>query len=282
MSFTRRKWSAALSVICVGISGCAHLDVRLDQFMLADSGPRTAHLAAGYVIENHVLTIAGQSIGITYARHPHSRAVILYCGGDAFHRSLEGGLALRALALEADVVLFDYPGYGDTTGKPATAAILDTAVAVYDHVFSLGTTTGKKRVLYGFSMGGMVVAQLSQDRHADAVVLEATAPSVADWARSRIPMPMRPLVRVRVESQLANLDTAAALDTFRGKVLLLTSRADEIVPAKLSFEIERRLAGTHRDVRLMELPSCRHGAITRSPEFPWILRSFLQSVKVTS
>lgn len=279
MIFPKSYLAAAMGILC---AGCAHLDVRLESFMSPDNGPRTAQLAPGYSIEDHVLRQGDRSIGITYARHPRSKAVILYCGGDAFHRSLEGGLALRALALEADVVLFDYPGYGDTTGTPGTAAILDTAVAVYDHVFSLWTTTGKKRVLYGFSMGGMVVAQLSQDRHADGVVLEATTPSVRAWARSRIPWPVRPLVRVRVEPQLAGLDTAAALDLFRGKVLLLTSRSDEIVPAKLTFEIERRLLLTRRDVRLVELPSCRHGAVMRSPAFPSLIRTFLSSVKVTS
>ncbi len=282
MNFTRICRFAALAVLCAGNAGCAHLDVRLENFMSPDNGPRTAQLAPGYAIENHVLSVKGQSIGITYARHPRSKAVILYCGGDAFHRFLEGGLALRALALESDVVLFDYPGYGDTTGSLGTAAILDTAVAVYDHIFSLATTTGKRRVLYGFSMGGMVVAQLSQDRHADGVVLEATTTSVKAWARSRIPWPMRPLVNVRVEPQLAGLDTAAALELFRGKVLLLTSHSDQIVPAKLSFAIERRLRVTRRHVRLVELPSCRHGAIMRAPQFPSVLRDFLSGVTVTS
>src|SRR5262245_54271703 len=132
-----------LIAVCAGQSGCAHLDVRLENFIAPDRGTGTARLDVGYVVENQVLRVHGQSVGISYAHNPRSRAVILYCGGDAFHRSLEGGLVLQALALDADVVLFDYPGYGDTTGSPSTASILDTAVAVYDHIFGLDSTYGK-------------------------------------------------------------------------------------------------------------------------------------------
>ena len=44
------------------------------------------------------------------------------------------GDALEALARGADVLLFDYPGYGDSTGTPTAALILESALAVYDWV----------------------------------------------------------------------------------------------------------------------------------------------------
>ena len=279
VALTRRS---VLLACCALPAGCAHLDVRLESFMSPDRGTRGARLPAGYVVENRILRIAEQSIGITYAHHPRSRRVIMYCGGDAFHRSLEGAVPLQALALESDVALFDYPGYGDTSGTPSTVAILDAAAAVYDHVFNLATATGKKRVLYGFSLGGMVAAQLAQDRHADGIVLESTAVTVASWARSRIPLWLKPLVRVRVEPQIATLDTATALDQFRGQVLLLTSRADERVPAQHSFEIRNRLEHARRDVRLLEFPGRRHGSIMQDPAFPGQLGEFLDRVRATA
>lgn len=239
---------------------------------------QTASLSEGYVIETHVLRRNGQTIGITYARHPRSRTVILYCGGSAFHRSLEGAIPLQTLARGADVALFDYPGYGESTGQPNAEAVLDAAVAAYDHVFSLDAARGKKRVLYGFSLGGMVVAQLALDRHADAVILEATAHTVSGWARSRIPVWARPLVRVRVEPQIATLDTAAALDHFPGRIAVLASRADRVVPISQSFEIVRRLERTRRDVRLLEFDGRRHGDIMGDLAFSARLSDFLDRV----
>ena len=268
-----------LFAACCALSGCAHLDIELASFMSPDHGTRSAKLPPGYVIENRIIASRGRSIGITYARHPGSLATILFCGGDAFHRSIEGGEALEALAVDADVVLFDYPGYGDTTGAPSTEAILDTATAVYDYVFGLESTAAKKRVLYGFSLGGMVAAHLAQDRRADGLVLESTPPSVRGWAQGRIPVAFRPMVRLRVEPQLVGIDSVAALEHFRGKVLLLASRSDEIVPANLSIGMERRLRKAHCDIRLVEFPGRRHGNINRSPGFPATLRNFLEQVR---
>ena len=269
-----------LVAACCALNGCAHLDIELAGFMSPDRGTRAARLPPGYVIENRIIAADGRSIGITYARHPGSQATILFCGGDAFHRSIEGGEALQALAVDADVVLFDYPGYGDTTGAPSTEAILDTATAAYDYVFGLESTAAKKRVLYGFSLGGMVAAHLAQDRRADGLVLESTPPSVRGWAQSRIPIAFRPMVKLRIEPQLAAIDSVAALEHFRGKVLLLASRSDEMVPAKLSFDLEQRLREAHRDIRLVEFPGRRHGNINRSPAFPATLRNFLEQVRL--
>lgn len=268
-----------LALALLALSGCAHLDVQLAQFMTPDRGTRNAKLPAGYIVENRIITQGAQSIGITHARHAGSQAVIIFCGGDRFHRSIEGGEVLEALTLDADVVLFDYPGYGDTTGTPSTATILDTAAAVYDHIFNLETTAGKKRVLYGFSLGGMVAAHLAQDRRVDGLVLESTPTTVAAWARSRIPLALKPIVKARIEPQLSGMDSVAALEHFPGQVLLLASRADEIVPARHSLEMERRLKRTERDVRLIEFPNRRHGALVRSPAYAATVRHFLEHVR---
>jgi hypothetical protein len=69
--------------------------------MSPDHGTRAARLPPGYIIENRIIAAEGRSISITYARHPGSQATILFCGGDTFHRSIGGGAALQALAVEA-------------------------------------------------------------------------------------------------------------------------------------------------------------------------------------
>ncbi len=85
------------------------VDVKLSNFMSPDRGPRTAALAPGYAVQDLVLHRGDRAIGITHAHHPQSRALIVFCGGDQFRRSIEGGEALEVLARDADVILFDYP-----------------------------------------------------------------------------------------------------------------------------------------------------------------------------
>lgn len=261
---------------------CATVDVRLADFMSPDRSPRSAVLPQGYAVQDLIIHRGDRLIGITHAHHPQSRSVVVFCGGDVFHRSLEGGPALEALALGADVILFDYPGYGETTGAPTPGAILDTALAVYDYTSALETSAGKKRVLYGFSLGGLVAAQVARERPADGLVLEASAVNVESWARSQIPWIARPLIAPRVEPGLAGIDSVRALTRFSGSVLVLASPADRQAPAKLSVDIERGLRAAGVRVQLVQFPRARHGDINRSAQFAPVLRGFLDSLQESS
>jgi pimeloyl-ACP methyl ester carboxylesterase len=269
----------ALLGACLLQGSCATVDVRLADFVSPDRSPRSASLPQGYAVQDLIIHRGDRLIGITHAHHPQSRAVIVFCGGDVFHRSIEGGAALEALALRADVVLFDYPGYGETTGSPTAGAIFDTALAVYDYASSLATSAGKKRVLYGFSLGGLVAAQVAGERPADGVVLEASAATVESWARTQIPWMARPLITPRVEPGLAGIDSVRALALFRGRVLVLASPADRQAPAKLSVALERGLRAAGVDVQLVQLPGARHGDINQSAQFAPVMRGFLDRLQ---
>jgi pimeloyl-ACP methyl ester carboxylesterase len=267
---------------CLVQCGCATVDVRLADFMSPDRSPRSATLSPGYAVQDLIIHRGDRLIGITHAHHPASRSVVVFCGGDLFHRSLEGGAALEALALGADVVLFDYPGYGETTGVPTPGAILDTALAVYDYTSSLATSAGKKRVLYGFSLGGLVAAQVARERPADGLVLEASANNVESWARSQIPWFARALIPPRVEPGLAGIDSVRALARFGGRVMVLASPADRQAPAGLSLDIERGLRAAGVAVQLVQFPRARHGDINRSAQFAPVLRGFFDSLQEAS
>jgi pimeloyl-ACP methyl ester carboxylesterase len=273
--------AAALSGLCLMSGACVSLDVRMSTFMAPDRGPRSAVIARGYSVQDLVIHRADQLIGITHAHHPQSHAVIVFFGGNDFHRSIEGGEALEVLARDADVLLFDYPGYGESTGAPTPAAILETALAIYDYASSLETSNGKKRLLYGFSLGGMVAAQVARDRPVDALVLEATATNVESWARSRVPWYARPLVSFDIEPQLAAIDSFAALREFRGDVLILASKADVQAPASLSEELHGQLRQAGVSSELVLFKKAAHGRIPHTPEFVPVFRQFVSRRRVS-
>jgi uncharacterized protein len=265
----------ALLAACLAQSGCMTAEVRLANFMSRDRAPRSAALPRGYAVQDLVIHRGEREIGITHAHHPDSKSVVIFCGGDKFHRSIDGGEALESLALNADVVLFDYPGYGDSSGSPTTASLLETALAVYDYVDTLQTSAGKKHVLYGFSIGGLVAAQVARNRAVDGLVLEATAANAASWARSRIPWHLKPLVRARIDPDLVDIDAPSALARFRGLVLVLGSQADRRAPESLSREIFKRLVKYGVRTTLVVFARAPHGEINQSRAFAPVFREFL-------
>jgi dienelactone hydrolase len=279
MHRSRFKSLAALLAIALMPCGCVNVDVGLANLMSADRAPRTAVLARGYAVQDLVIHRGDRMIGITHAHNPQSQAVIVFCGGDSFHRSIEGGEALETLARNADVVLFDYPGYGESTGAPTPRVILENALAVYDYAMALETSAGKKRVLYGFSLGGMVAAHIAGVRAADGLVLEATAPSAEAWARSQVPWYAKPVVKPRIEPGLASIDSIVSLRHFGGDLLLLTSPSDDRVPAALSVLMYRELRRSGVRTQLVLFNGAAHGAIPHSPKYGPTLTAFLDRVR---
>lgn len=279
----RQSLASFVALLAIALTQCAcvSVDVRLASFMSPDRGPRTAALARGYAVQDLIIHRGDRLIGITHAHHPHSRAIIVFCGGDSFHRSIDGGEALEILAREADVLLFDYPGYGESTGAPTAAVILETALAAYDYAVALETSAGKKRVLYGFSLGGLVAAHVARDRAVDGLVLEATAPNVESWARSQIPWYARPLVTPRVEPELAAVDALTALRHFHGEVLVLSGERDRQAPAALSTQLHRQLIRAGVKSQQVRFQQAAHGGIPHVPTFGPMLHEFVRRLTVS-
>ena len=262
----------------LALAGCVQLQLNATSILAPDQPPAAARLGDAYAIEELEIARADRVIGVTYAHAARNRVLLIFCGGDRFHRSLEGGTVLAALARNTDVVLFDYPGLGSSSGTPDPASILDNARAVFDSFARLPATRGQRRVLYGFSLGSMVAAQLAGERAVDGVVLEGTAPDVDSWAHSRMPWYAKPFVRITMDPALAQIDNVRSLEQFRGSVLLLAGERDRQTPPRLARAVYRRLRAQGTRSALYVLPHAGHGEIYRAPAFPAILDRFLDAL----
>lgn len=265
---------AAFAVAAL-LSGCLHVPISATDLMHPDEPPQSATLAPGYVVEDFTIPRGDRVVALTLAHRAGNRSVILFCGGDSFRRSQEGGSVLNALGKDADVLLFDYPGFGTSSGRPDPATLMDNARAAADFLAALPSTAGQRRVLYGFSLGGFVASHLAADRSFDGLVLEATAPDVGRWARSQIPWFAKPFVRVELDPALARIDNIAALRTFSGQVLILAGGRDRQAPPSLARSLERSLRASGHTVDLHVFASATHGEIHRDGAYPAVLARFL-------
>jgi len=273
--------SGTFAVACAAItlSGCVPVRIGVEALLKADDPPAAAKLAPGYVIEESSIARNGRAVAVSYAHRPGNRVVILFCGGDSFRRSREGGSVLTALAREADVVLFDYPGFGSSTGHAEPETLLDNARAAAAYVGSREPTADQARVLYGFSLGGVIAAQLAGEQSFDGIVLESTAPDVRSWAHSQVPWFAKPFVRIELAPALARIDNVEALRSFPGRVLILAGGRDKRSPPALSRSFARQLATAQRMVELRIFPRAVHGEIYRDPAYPVVLEKFLARLR---
>ena len=126
----------------------------------------------------------GLEVGVIYKK---SDTTIFYFGGNANN-------ALEALSLFANlpfnIVVFNYPGYGNSKGDPSQEAIFSAAKKVYEHFRT------SHNIVVGRSLGTGVAAYIAASFAVDGVVLITPYHSITHLARLRYPIyPANLLVR---------------------------------------------------------------------------------------
>jgi pimeloyl-ACP methyl ester carboxylesterase len=176
-----------------------------------------------------------------------------------------------------DVVLFDYPGYGDSPGAP-NAASLD-AMAPRVSALAVELSAHRKLVFWGHSLGGFVCSRIARDTpQTDGVILEATARNATEIGRAWRPWYATPFVRLHVEESLAAYDVAGALANVHAPILVLGARRDNTLPVRLARSLAGALREEGADITYVEFPHARHVDISWQPEFPAAASSFFESV----
>ena len=171
-----------------------------------------------------IATDDGVTLHGWHIRHPEPRATLLFFHGNAGNIShrLDSIALFHDLGLE--VVIFDYRGYGRSTGRPREAGLHRDARAAADWlVESLGAEP-QRTVYFGRSLGGALAASAARHRSPAALILESTFLSAREVARDLYPIyPTGLLTRL----QYATADHLAEVDS---PLLVVHSRDDEIIP----------------------------------------------------
>lgn len=166
-----------------------------------------------------------------YVEASASSPVLLWCHGNAgniIHR-LENLAELHRIGLS--VFLFDYRGYGRSSGRPSEEGLHQDALAAYDYLVVTRGVRPERLVLFGRSLGAAVAGELASRKPAAGLILEAPFPSIAAMARAHyLGLPMHWLLsgRFPLEERLAQVHMP---------VLVVHGDRDEIVPIALGRRV---------------------------------------------
>jgi len=165
------------------------------------------------------------------------------------------------------VLLYDYGGYGLSTGKPSERRCYADIRAVWRHLTETLGVPPERVVLAGASMGGGVTSDLAAEVQPAAVVLECTFTSVPEAVRDTLPFLPHPLLtRIRFR----NLDKVPG---FRAPLLVLHSADDDTIP----FAHGERLFAAAKEPKAFARITGSHGGgkFSSGPAYTEPLREFL-------
>jgi fermentation-respiration switch protein FrsA (DUF1100 family) len=160
--------------------------------------------------------------------------VVLFCHGNAGNIShrLDWLQILHDMGL--NVFLFDYRGYGRSSGTPNERGTYLDAQAAWDYLTQTKRHAPKRIVVFGESLGGPIAAHLARDVSPGALILASTFSSAPDLASGFYWfLPVRLLARF-------HYPTAEYVARVHAPTLVLHSRTDEIVPFSHAEAIFRR------------------------------------------
>jgi hypothetical protein len=150
-------------------------------------------------------------------------AHLVFCHGNA--GSVLDRVPLARLLAHAgiDVLLWDYRGYGRSSGRPTEEGTYEDARAVHTAVLERHDVDPGRLLLLGESLGGAVALKLASEYPPAGLILQSTFTSVRDVAAVHYPFIPRPLVPDAYPSK-------SLIGGLRAPLLVLHGERDDIVP----------------------------------------------------
>jgi len=133
--------------------------------------------------------------------------------------------------LDLDVLIIDYRGYGQSTGKASEQGTYLDAQAAWDYLVDKRGVAPEDMVIFGRSLGGAVASWLAARTTPGAVILESCFTSGVDMAGRLYPfLPARLITRLKypVKDYVRQLSSP---------LLVVHSQQDEIIPFDMGRSI---------------------------------------------
>lgn len=154
---------------------------------------------------------------------------ILFCHGSSGNISHRDYIVDLCHKFQINLVLFDYQGYGLSSGYPKQTQLCQDGLLAYDYLRT--KVPGREILIWGESLGGPVAAFVAKQRECRRLVLLSTFSSLDDiLTYAKKPWLYSVIVRLFIET----LPTKQFVRDVRCPVLILHSIEDEVVPYQCS------------------------------------------------
>lgn len=203
------------------------------------------------VEEHWIDTPDGERLHAWYCRAETAVASGVFCHGNTGNLTTSADTIPHLLAAGLNVLFFDYRGFGKSSGWPSVRGVISDGIAAarfHDTIRPKHLPS----VLYGFSLGGGVAAQVIRRHPFDGLILQSTFTSLPRLTRVMFPrLPMHLLA-----GDL--FDTYSVVERLQVPLLVLHGTEDEAIPCSMAHElfdacpVEKRIhcieGGLHKDL----------------------------------
>lgn len=230
----------------------------------------TPELAGLSYEEVYFDTSSGERLNGWFIPADKAKFTILFCHGNAGNISHRIDKAAMFYDLGINMLVFDYRGYGKSSGSPSESGLYEDAGAAYRYLTERRKIPKDTIVLYGESLGGAVAIDLAQKTAVQGLITEETFTSIPDM--SRLVYPFIPSFVISTK-----FDSTDKIKKVRCSKLIIHSIDDEITPFYMG---EKLFAEAPPPKKLLKIRGTHNTAFLDSREqFTKGIKSFLEDLQ---
>jgi len=216
-------------------------------------------LPAG-VIEHQVTTADGEALKVLELKTSNTAPYILFFHGNGSLARYEIGRGQVLREAGYNVLLAEYRGYGGSSGRPSSKAILEDALLLHDWLITQGASS---IYVSGHSLGTGPATYIAANREVKALALEAPYSSLADVAADRYPFAP---VKLLFKHDINSAENVRLVDE---PVLIMHGTRDQVIPIKFGKKLYSSAKSTDKFVEIESAGHglARYGSIDRIVDF---------------
>lgn len=210
----------------------------------------------------------GDTVVAWMLRHTSSKpngCVVLFAHGNAGNITGQAGFMRPFLAVGFDALVFDYRGYGASSGNASEEHLYEDAQLAYRHLVNEGIAPNHLLVV-GHSLGTAVATELATKQESAGLLLAAPFESLPAAMRMRVPWFPVGLLRWPRE----RFDSESRIAQVSAPTLFVVASADRIVPMASARALYETARGRKS---LVEVPG-GHNEVFMNGEFQAALARF--------
>lgn len=231
---------------------------------------------ADYTLHDLMIeTEDSEQINAWFLEHKNPVATVLYLGGNGFLMIKSQPLIEAYSNIPVNLMIFDYRGYGLSTGSPSVAGIQTDAKTALSFVKESSPVASDRIFVHGHSMGSFLSAYLADTESVDGYILESPITEVDNWTKKLVPWLLRPFIRFDIDPALSEQSNLKRVEQIEIPLLIIGGSDDEITPFRMAEEIDKRSASDQK--RLVKITGGTHNDLPNYLTYWQALERFILS-----
>jgi len=223
--------------------------------------------------QRNIETEDGEILNSWFLERPDAQASVIYFGGNGFLMVKSRPLISAYSEIPVNLILFDYRGYGASTGSPTVQGVQSDAAAIYNETVRLIGDGDHPVYLHGHSMGTFLASYLAGQHEVAGYILESPITEVRGWARKLVPWIARPFVRFDIDSAIEGQNNLERVSQIGHPLLIIGGTYDDITPLWMAEEIYE--ASASRDKEIVKIAGGSHNDLAQFSIYQSEIRDFL-------